>query len=193
MASEQVYIHGPSGSRFNFERPATWSSISEVPLILPRHPNFLRRKIEDASQRRGVALDVVMDVNTPPSIVSLVQQGHGFTVPAWMCLLSPTKNRHHRRIAIARPKGRVDTRQEQDTRTAHTREHCRTQAQRTFRRASGARVLAPGSLVCLDFQTRARPAICLSNRTSVGRVTAGCLRRNNAARWRHQFADLGRP
>jgi len=80
LASEQVYLHGPKGSRYEANRAVGWSALSGAPLILPRQSNFLRRKIEEASKRYDFALDVIMEINTPSLILSLVQHGIGVTV-----------------------------------------------------------------------------------------------------------------
>jgi LysR family transcriptional regulator, nitrogen assimilation regulatory protein len=80
IASEQVYLHGPKGSGYDANRTVGWNALSSTPLILPRQSNFLRRKIEEASKRHGFVLDVIMEINTPSLILSLVQHGIGFTV-----------------------------------------------------------------------------------------------------------------
>lgn len=80
LASEQVYVHGPKGSKLDERRPVVWSALSGTPLILPRQSNYLRRKIEEASRKHGFALNVIMEVNTPSSILSLVERGAGWTV-----------------------------------------------------------------------------------------------------------------
>jgi LysR family nitrogen assimilation transcriptional regulator len=80
VASEQVYLHGPKGSGYGVNRAVGWKALSNLPLILPRQSNFLSRKIEEASKRHGFVLDVIMEVNTPSLILSLVEHGIGFTV-----------------------------------------------------------------------------------------------------------------
>ena len=80
VASEQVYLHGPKGSGYEASRAIGWNALSRTPLILPRQSNFLRRKIEEASKRHGFVLDVIMEINTPSLILSLVERGVGFTV-----------------------------------------------------------------------------------------------------------------
>ena len=80
LASEQVYLHGSKGSGYDANRAVGWNALSGMPLILPRQSNFLSRKIEEASKRHGFVLDVIMEVNTPSLILSLVERGIGFTV-----------------------------------------------------------------------------------------------------------------
>lgn len=80
LASEQVYLHGARDSKIDLDRPAAWSALSGIPLILPRQSNILRRKIEDASRKHRFALNVIMEVNSPSSRLSLVERGVGYTV-----------------------------------------------------------------------------------------------------------------
>lgn len=80
LASEQVYLHGPKGARYDAKRAVGWNALSSTPLILPRQANFLRRRLEEASKRHGFVLDVIMEINTPSLILSLVERGIGFTV-----------------------------------------------------------------------------------------------------------------
>ena len=80
LASEQVYLHAAHGTNLSVDQPVTWQAVAGLPLILPRQSNFLRRKIEEASRRHRFPLNVVMEVNTPSSILSLVEQGAGYTV-----------------------------------------------------------------------------------------------------------------
>jgi LysR family nitrogen assimilation transcriptional regulator len=80
LASEQVYLLGARGSKIHPDRPVGWNALSEIPLILPSQSNVLRRKIEAASRKHRFALNVIMEVNTPSSRISLVERGAGYTV-----------------------------------------------------------------------------------------------------------------
>ncbi len=80
LASEQVYLHGARGSEIDPDRPVGWNALSGIPLILPRQSNVLRRKIEDASRKYRFPLNVIMEVNSPSSRLSLVERGVGYTV-----------------------------------------------------------------------------------------------------------------
>lgn len=79
LANEQLYLHA-SGKANLSSAPVSWRTIGELPLILPRSSNILRRRIEEASRRYGARLDVVMEVNTPSTILSLVEAGNGYTI-----------------------------------------------------------------------------------------------------------------
>jgi LysR family nitrogen assimilation transcriptional regulator len=81
VANEQIFLHGPrDGARTN-SKTVTWKTLSEIPLILPRRSNVLRRKIEDASRRyKTFSLNVIAEINTPSTILSLVENGAGYTL-----------------------------------------------------------------------------------------------------------------
>jgi len=80
LANEQVYLHAPKATKLDPDKPMAWQALAGLPLILPRQSNFLRRKIEEASKRHHFTLNVIMEVNTPSSILSLVEHGAGYTV-----------------------------------------------------------------------------------------------------------------
>jgi LysR family transcriptional regulator, nitrogen assimilation regulatory protein len=80
LASEQVYLHGLRGSKFDPDRPLGWAALSGMPLILPTQSNIFRRKIEEASRKYRFALNVIMEVNSPFSRLALVERGVGYTV-----------------------------------------------------------------------------------------------------------------
>jgi LysR family nitrogen assimilation transcriptional regulator len=79
LASEQVFLHGPRKAKLS-GTPVLWKSLAERPLILPRPSNFLRRKIEEASKRHHVPLQIITEVNTPSTILSLVEAGAGYSL-----------------------------------------------------------------------------------------------------------------
>jgi LysR family transcriptional regulator, nitrogen assimilation regulatory protein len=80
LASEQVYLHGPKGSKLDPDKSVGWNALSGIPLILPSQSNVLRRKIEEASRKHRFAFNVIMEVNSPSSRLSLVERGVGYTV-----------------------------------------------------------------------------------------------------------------
>jgi LysR family transcriptional regulator, nitrogen assimilation regulatory protein len=96
LACEQIYLHGPRGSKIDPGRPMGWNALSGIPLILPSQSNILRRKIEQASRKYRFAFNVIMEVNSPSSRLSLVERGVGYTVSAGCA-----SHRHRERGSIA--------------------------------------------------------------------------------------------
>jgi LysR family nitrogen assimilation transcriptional regulator len=80
VADEQVFLHGPPGKVQANGRAISWKALADLPLILPRRSNFLRRKIEKASRHHRFSLNVIAEINTPSTILSLVEEGAGYTV-----------------------------------------------------------------------------------------------------------------
>jgi LysR family transcriptional regulator, nitrogen assimilation regulatory protein len=79
LANEQVFLHAPRKAKLP-GTPVFWKSLAGLPLILPRSSNLFRRKLEEASRRHRVSLQIIMEVNTPSTILSLVEAGAGYSV-----------------------------------------------------------------------------------------------------------------
>lgn len=79
LANEQVFLHASSKAKLSGS-PVSWRALAELPLILPRSSNYLRRKIEEACRRYGLRLNVISEVNTPSTMLSLVEAGAGYSV-----------------------------------------------------------------------------------------------------------------
>ncbi len=60
-----------------------------LPLILPSGRNHLREKLARLAGRHGVALDIVMEVDTAGLITDLARRGEGFSVTPRMALKPP--------------------------------------------------------------------------------------------------------
>jgi LysR family nitrogen assimilation transcriptional regulator len=80
VANEQIFLHGPRGDAKVSGKAVSWKALADLPLILPRRSNFLRRKIEEAGRRHRFQLKVIVEINTPSTILSLVEKGAGYTV-----------------------------------------------------------------------------------------------------------------
>ena len=70
----------PAGARVSLEQ------LRGVPLILPSGRNHMREKLARLAGRRGVALDIVMEVDTAGLITDLTRRGEGFSVTPRMAL-----------------------------------------------------------------------------------------------------------
>jgi LysR family transcriptional regulator, nitrogen assimilation regulatory protein len=99
LASEQVYLHGARGSKIDPDRQLGWNALSGIPLILPSQSDVLRRKVEEASRKHRFALNVIMEVNSPFSRLSLVEGGVGYSI-----LPGSVSYRHRERgLVVASP------------------------------------------------------------------------------------------
>jgi DNA-binding transcriptional LysR family regulator len=55
-------------------------ALQGLPLVLPATPNGLRTTLDGLSRRHGVALDVVMEVETGTAMKDVAASGHAFTL-----------------------------------------------------------------------------------------------------------------
>lgn len=100
--------------------------LASLPLVLPRAPNALRALVDGAAAARGVALDVVAEVDSVHTVLSLVRGGAGSTVlPASglaaygardslrVAAIGPPAIRN--RLVLALPRARLATRLTRET------------------------------------------------------------------------------
>ncbi|MBI3516523.1 MAG: LysR family transcriptional regulator [Proteobacteria bacterium] len=80
LVKEPVYLVGKPGS-FPFARdPLGTADLARVPLILPSRPNASRRLLDSWIAARGIALNVIMEVDDPGLIRALLRDGLGFSL-----------------------------------------------------------------------------------------------------------------
>ena len=81
------YVHEP--------RPVhmSWNQIGALPLVLTSEPNSVRRLTDDAAHRKGVKLNVVMEVNDVPLLIGLVKNGLGHTLLPQSAILEHVRDK----------------------------------------------------------------------------------------------------
>lgn len=77
--------------------------IARLPLILPSHPHSLRLQVEEAAARRGLRLDVILEVNDLSIIKALIQRGVGLSVFAYNAVQQEVARRALRAVPIEPP------------------------------------------------------------------------------------------
>lgn len=55
-------------------------------IVMPARPNSVRALLEQACQKKGIALNVVIEVSSPHTMIELVKAGVGVTVLPWSML-----------------------------------------------------------------------------------------------------------
>lgn len=55
-------------------------------IVMPARPNSVRALLEEACLKKGIALDVVIEVSSPHTMIDLVRAGVGVTVLPWSML-----------------------------------------------------------------------------------------------------------
>lgn len=125
LLREPLQVVAPAtGSRL----PASVSiaRLAQMPLVLPSIPNALRSLVEAAARARGVALEVVAEVDSVHTVLSLVRSGAGSTVlpPSGIHAYGGVRRLRvaplgppavHNRLVLAEPRGRPQTRLMRET------------------------------------------------------------------------------
>ncbi|MPS30239.1 LysR substrate-binding domain-containing protein [Pigmentiphaga sp.] len=70
-------VPGP-GERLPESLPV--DALADYPLILPCEPNTIRAVVDAACRRRGIALDIVAEVNAVHTMVALAESGEGYAL-----------------------------------------------------------------------------------------------------------------
>ncbi len=76
---ERLVLVGPKRRRALPDRIAP-TALAEYPLILPSVPNAIRMLIDATIGARGIALDVVAEVNAVRTVLALARDGVGYTI-----------------------------------------------------------------------------------------------------------------
>jgi LysR family nitrogen assimilation transcriptional regulator len=80
LATEPMLVVGPRSAELDPASTMALSDLAELPLILTRAPNSLRRLVEDGLGRAGVKPRIRLEANTLPLMTDLVELGLGYTV-----------------------------------------------------------------------------------------------------------------
>lgn len=77
---ERLGLVGPAGSPGTADAEIPLARLHEFPLIAPERAHALRRLLEARLVLEGLKMNVVLEVSSVPSILSLVQAGYGYAV-----------------------------------------------------------------------------------------------------------------
>lgn len=80
LLEENLWFVGPPKPRLNRKAGVTLLDVSRRPLVLPSAPHGLRTLVEQAAQRKDVALNIVAETNAMSVQKRLVLDGHGYTI-----------------------------------------------------------------------------------------------------------------
>lgn len=80
LATEPMLVVGPAGADLNLDTPMPVRALADLPLILTRAPNSLRRIVERGLERTGAKPRIRLEANTLPLMTDLVEAGLGYTV-----------------------------------------------------------------------------------------------------------------
>jgi len=80
LFSDRVCLVGPAGSALSMRRAVPPSTLGTLPLVLLRAPNNLRAVVDRILRRMRVDTPPVLEVSSSQLALSLVADGHGYTV-----------------------------------------------------------------------------------------------------------------
>ncbi len=125
LLREPMLLVSPAGTS-SLPARVPIARLASLPLVLPRAPNALPALVDGAAAARGVALDVVAEVDSVHTVLSLVRGGAGSTVlPASglaaygargslrVAAIGPPAIRN--RLVLALPRARLATRLTRET------------------------------------------------------------------------------
>jgi LysR family nitrogen assimilation transcriptional regulator len=80
LVEEEVLLVGKAGAALRGRDHATTEDLADLPLVLPSRPNASRRLLDGWAARKGLPLNVRMEVDDHSITRALVRQGLGFTL-----------------------------------------------------------------------------------------------------------------
>ena len=82
MKTEDLYLVGSTTHGKPLKGTVKLKSLPRFPLILPCRPNAIRNLIDDECAKRGILLNVVLDIDPIAGIIDLVERGFGYAILA---------------------------------------------------------------------------------------------------------------
>lgn len=80
LLTQDLLLVGPPDAGMSLEATVAASRLAEVPLILPGRPHGLRLTLDAHATRKGYALQVPIEMDSPSGIIGLVASGAGYSV-----------------------------------------------------------------------------------------------------------------
>lgn len=86
LIREQLFVVGNHATDLHLHRPVHANELGQYRLILPGRPNLIRLSVETYLRRQGEKLRRAADAETLALCLSLVNDGHGYTVMPYCAL-----------------------------------------------------------------------------------------------------------
>lgn len=80
LSTVDAFLVGVEGDPITSASTVDFDQLAGLPLILARSPNSLRTRLEQIAARKGFALKVAMEANSPSLHGKLVAEGCGYTI-----------------------------------------------------------------------------------------------------------------
>lgn len=78
--SEDMYLISPLGGDGGSRTTVRMAALARYPLIIPSRPHSIRSLVEAECSRKGVTLDIVLEVDSISSVLDLVERGLGHAI-----------------------------------------------------------------------------------------------------------------
>jgi DNA-binding transcriptional LysR family regulator len=86
LATVQTFLVGRPGHAALSGPEVALRDLEKLPLVLPSMPNGLRGVLEQLSHKQGLALQIVMEVDTASAMKDVAMSGHAFTLLPLMAI-----------------------------------------------------------------------------------------------------------
>lgn len=80
LLNENICLIGKNGSLSDVEEPIDFADVCSLPLILPSRSSGLRRYLERAATGQRLQLSVVLETDSSPLALRMIEAGQGYTV-----------------------------------------------------------------------------------------------------------------
>lgn len=80
IGTVETFLIGKPGNEPLLRKTVGFRELAGLPLVLPSMPNGLRATLDQLSRKRGVDLQIVMEVDTATAMKDIAISGHAFTL-----------------------------------------------------------------------------------------------------------------
>jgi LysR family nitrogen assimilation transcriptional regulator len=80
VLEDSLYLVGPPDAALDMDTPVTLANLAGVPIILPVHPNAIRKAVDRECTAAGLSLNTIAETNATAVQKALVISGEGLTI-----------------------------------------------------------------------------------------------------------------
>jgi LysR family nitrogen assimilation transcriptional regulator len=80
LLAEDLLLIGAAKDERRLKKTVAFGDVAKLPLILPTNRHGLRQIVDEAADRRGIELNIVMEIDSVHASKELVERGLGYTV-----------------------------------------------------------------------------------------------------------------
>lgn len=80
LLAEDLLLIGAAKDERRLKKTVAFGDVAKLPLILPTNRHGLRQIVDEAADKRGIELNIVMEIDSVHASKELVERGLGYTV-----------------------------------------------------------------------------------------------------------------